>query len=1043
VAGVAAADSSSGRYRLVLPAALSYRVRQPGQSAWANEQRDVALDLAHDGTNWEAGVWAFIPTLPGQEHPGRVTGSRTRGARGELTAAIYLRDNAQAPASIGGTAEVTLRWRRDGNNLSGGFRIVSKGRDSPETRASLRSEWAAPSTGFHPRPADVDRLLTECLTDGETEGEIAGVVEPAFVRGAPGSPYRAGQHPRLFYDAEDLDRLRKLWSGPTRERLLSAWYERIEPGRPPANPSRTGRGGALPAAAMQAAAAGLLFHLGDDAGLAEWARDVCWYAMVRDPSVGWHTAEQLAGVAICYDSFHGVWDARFREVVRLYLERQSRQISRLSLGPRFSREGEGASFIAELSCGWPGTSADTWFTRYRAAAGLAALAILNDPPARAFAEDPPDPEAAPMVAPSSDGEPPFGVPVGRFRDGEIPDGWLVNGPFFTRENDPDPLAAIGGRAGARPCVGTAVEHRGVALEFRRLVTGEPSAYVFRSQGQSQRSTLFHRVSDRRDPWGQFNPQWDYSTGLGGYEPAARVEERGRQPGQSGRKTLYLYAVLRNEAARSVRFDAAWQAGCPDIAVWLNGREMHDGDVVRIVPGLYPMLVELPIAWNPFDPAPRLTEYTEDDRRRRDEARVRSRAESAFGPPGLTPALANERVAARWIRRFIEKTVDGAGWSPIPAFYADALELALPYLIAHRRVLGEDLASGTGVERLAGLAALLGTNEFQHVGLAGVALPLAFPLAVGTGREWAVERLASTAQGLPIFAETWRGLPVLASYPIVWPASSSAERSRAMLDRSPGSRWFRCATSLGDAVLGIVSEPGAFVLSVAGQAWAAGATNAVTLHGLQATGAATTVRLTTNGQARIFEARCDYRLTSGGSKRAATGQRWIAMDGTGASGAPLLIAVADRISDAPAGKAWWQMDAGGAGASAATTVEMEGPGFAVRRLDAGGMARGTWLRVSVVRPDPAAIWMDLNGGGRGTGRGPHRASRGALVRMSDRAPTADPPPAAASEPRKFLAVLTLQDGPAPSVQARERDGSIRVEVGKRVLVFDANGLELSE
>ncbi len=151
-------------------------------------------------------------------------------------------------------------------------------------------------------------------------------------------------------------------------------------------------------------------------------------------------------------------------------------------------------------------------------------------------------------------------------------------------------------------------------------------------------------------------------------------------------------------------------------------------------------------------------------------------------------------------------------------------------------------------------------------------------------------------------------------------------------------------------------------------------------------------------------------------------RAVAVDYSGRSGAPCLVAVADRLTGTE-GKNTWQLATKGE-----HDVAFDGGVFTVAAGD------GTSLVGTVVRPAGAAIRVDayehvheINYHGRHSRRPFKR--KAVLVDGTDRDQT-------------FLVVMTLQRGDPPTVDTRGEGDDARAVVGERTVRFDGERITLN-
>ena len=147
-------------------------------------------------------------------------------------------------------------------------------------------------------------------------------------------------------------------------------------------------------------------------------------------------------------------------------------------------------------------------------------------------------------------------------------------------------------------------------------------------------------------------------------------------------------------------------------------------------------------------------------------------------------------------------------------------------------------------------------------------------------------------------------------------------------------------------------------------------------------------------------------------------RQFAVDYSGASGAPVLVAVADRLRGTK-GKTTWQFCT-----LPANKVTIDGGGFTVT-ADSGAS-----LRATMVTPAKPALTVrrvtirhEVNYHGR--------HSQTDLARQVVELPGGE----------TYLVVMTIQRGAAPEVRVEGEGSAAKATVGGRVVSFDGNGIGL--
>ena len=1078
----AEADGPSGTFVVTLRGGLLCKGRPRRGRPAATPKRTVELELTCRNGLWDKDVWAFLPSIPSQEHCGQLAGASVEEGKIRLEVRLRIKDNPRGPAFMGGRAEYVVELdraaatnpARRASGVPGTFRGRCVAVDGPEVRRALSQRWARQLPGGKWVPVDVDRVLQEQVADGEVSGAAECEVRPAVpapagrgskpdVTGLETSftPPRRGEHPRLFFRKKDLPALRAKAQTPEGRRMIEHLRAQVRQAR------ENGFGFMAPACpslhhTVWAAGYGLLYHLAGDAEAVTWSRRWCASALFTSAYYGgWHLkADQLMGVAICYDLFYDAWDADFRDLVMLYLERHARQIAELVRGRNVLELGTQVQFSAELACGVPRSWDDPNFARWRAAAGMAALAILGDPVTLFTDRPPPSPDAVETVEPARDLKPAFGAPVQDFADDAMLPEWLILGPFYNLDGlgkDDDPLASIGGRADARPVPGTTVTYHGIELDFHRLVLEDHVGFAPR--GRSQFDLPFGQARQYQIYPRNENGYWSYSGMYGGYEPAKRLqsklarEQAAQRPSgrrgyggaayRAGGTTVYLYTVLRNDDARIVQARPNWGYTSYGASMWINGRRCKDGDLVRLVPGLYPILVELPITGGYATQAPRLAEYTRRDFR--DDLASYRKASAAYRAYGGTMPHVDDhaRVAARTVRRFLAARVGDAGWyeggwglgrsGNQGVSYADFLELALPFVHAVRNVTGENLAADTGVENLVALGTFVRGWAFRNGRLGDLAVPLALGFAPARLRPVAKHYL----QQRPDFylAEPWWALMLMPYYPFdAAPAPPESVLGLSLTDERHGTYLLRRAwTGEAGGVLACLHLgrfppgtgsvwPGTFNLRGPGWVWTQAPDNVLTIEGaVPAAGARLTHASIQPGHSAVFGMLTDrFHRSEGGRPTPMMAWRHVAFDFTGASGAQVLVAVVDKVMGADDRGLTWQMGLGFPGNR--RSMELSGDGFRLapsnhQQVPAG--FRGT-LAGTIIAPRKVYVWADVDTG----------ESRVSLARLRGNTPIRDLyVRAGTKDPQAYFTALNAQRNGQLDPQRRVmRSGSDTKQTG---------------
>ncbi|GDY13390.1 hypothetical protein LBMAG53_22680 [Planctomycetota bacterium] len=625
---------------------------------------------------------------------------------------------------IGGSALWTVRLKRtsagqDGGTWSGIWQVQSTTADTPDYRETLERTWAtassaAPGSRYH---GLMDRVRCRLAT-ATGEG-------PATVRVQPAPPKArepaAFEHPRLFFRKSDLPTIRQRAATPEGKAIIAQVEQMLADElkygykyhKPGASHSAYGPWGAGHA---------LMYALTGDKRHADQSRrstagaPICVYPYGGG---GVHPYNIMA-TAIAYDLCYDAWPEDFRHYIWAYLYQNLRDFALVN--------DEHDYLLSRVRYGF-GNDSGNWGVRGewdagavkdRAAGAIAALAIQNDPPP---AEMPPTFDQIPTIEPASDAVAAPGTPVVPFTDAFMPTHWLINGPFAHGLMD-DPVASLGGLGKFQPYDGQEVEHAGARLAFRRYLAKAGDA----TEGIARDEVVDPSTRDARGPriyprdCGRF---WLGGT-HGGYYPGMDLWRRlSREQGKSPGTDIVMYTVISNEAERVVQAQPNWGWQSQGVRMWINGHEVKDGDLVRLRPGLYPLMCFTPITGGYSNQAPHLTEYTEADRAV-DAARVTA-TKAAFADGGELRYL--RELLARAVRRYIR---DRIGPEAAGGWQGSLHDTLLPFLAIWKLSLGQDLAAGTGLDQLVPMAL-----RRRQLWDAGMAVDMA-------------------TQSLAIMPERWRG-----------------------------------------------------------------------------------------------------------------------------------------------------------------------------------------------------------------------------------------------------------------------------------------------
>ncbi|MFP4054260.1 MAG: hypothetical protein ACLFV7_10415 [Phycisphaerae bacterium] len=673
-----------GRVRLTLPGALKFQTHRRTRDPWKDVQ-DLQLDLVCRDGQWQAAAWGFSKYIPAQEHLGRVVESSVTGDGGAtLRIAMTINPNRHSPCVLGGPADIRLTLAADANgHVTGSYTLDSKDTHNRRVAETLEERWGfGREPGGKPwsQPTLANRLVGHLQT-ATTRGKPDGRVRPHVKRRKGRTPFDPGLHPRLLFDKGDLDRLRSRAKTPQGRKIVAELKDMLE------RAEKYGYGFRYPQAEhtmgpMWATGWGLLYQLTGEEQYARKAAD-----QFRGPMYGsyyyggwWIHPYAVMGTAVTYDLCADAWSPERRELVYGYLEKNIRDLAgRHDLDDLLGTSGR-YHFANDQHDFQVDSAAHTKTAKFRAAAAIAALALLGDTPP---IYQPPQMDRVRRIAPARGFAPSVGVPVVTLESDKMFRRWLVNGPFL-RGTQEKYVAKLGGWSNLRPRPGEAVEVDGETLEFRLYL---PTGHTDRNG-----PTIYARNCAR---------YWTGATG-GGHWPGIRLvrnwkEQLGRRPGIN----VVLYTVLKNDRERVIQALPNWRSRNEGSRMWINGSEVTDGELVRLSPGLYPVVVDVPVMGGYSAQAPKMREYTPRmhaaDTARAARARSAYAGSTVFDNEMLRSFVTLRRSVMRYLRR--EVSEDGwGGW--------ETHETVLPLLLAMRTALGEDSAAGTGLEKLMPLAARL-------------------------------------------------------------------------------------------------------------------------------------------------------------------------------------------------------------------------------------------------------------------------------------------------------------------------------------------------
>jgi hypothetical protein len=363
----------------------------------------LVLDIARTGDRWER-VWGFAGDFHiNSPHPGRVVAGQISDDRIQLTLEMDIQSGSWAR---GGRAKYEVTLNRKTGGMFGGT-YTGEFRGVPVTGSA--------TAAFKPAPAPL----------------AAGFVPP-----------QPGEHPRLLFRKSDLPALREKAKTPLGQAALAKMGS--------SNEKET-----------DVVGLGLKYQLTGERKYAEEA-----IPGVEKLMAGWlycdqygnNVGDRAAKMAVAFDLCHDAWPEAFKRRVRRYLLFVADNVWHHH---RKMHQGINWHFCSN------------WSAPIHSGLGMSGLALWGEP-----GEEPAKPEApnsGAVIPPASGYRPGKGVPVVTFQSDEMPNDWLCLSPLPWDETG-DPLARLGGAALARPEPGTRVTFAGQTETFRRLTRETNGGY---------------------------------------------------------------------------------------------------------------------------------------------------------------------------------------------------------------------------------------------------------------------------------------------------------------------------------------------------------------------------------------------------------------------------------------------------------------------------------------------------------------------------------------------------------------------------------------
>ncbi len=460
------------------------------------------------------------------------------------------------------------------------------------------------------------------------KGTVTADVVPWYGQPAAETDVASGEHPRLFFRKRDIGVMR--------------------------NRARTPLGGAIVKALLAQVAGdvqkideaigwGMLFHL---LGEEEYGRQAVAVVqkMLAASSFGSEggihdSARNMASVAFAYDLAYNAMTEEERKAANEKFARSAATLGVIGLGNNC------------LSCN------SNWSAVSFGPGGVAAMAVLKEkgpddlvPPEERRSVVKVEPEA---TKPSGDG-----LPVVEPKDGELITDWLMAGPIEA-EAGKDVFASVGGIAAAKIANGTEISAGGRQVKFAPIA----KAAV-------------------RLP-----------------EPGIPMDPHILAMGPDAKGRVYLYALLKVAEERAVKVSTAYSMMPTPTYLYVNGRKFVDGDCMILPPGTYRMLAEVtgPMAAPKFLPVNGPLEYGASLRYQWLNRQLAERRAKHARDGEYPLAVDGYKISSHLMNRYFRHAYGDHGWKTELEGYSNfSLFETLTFAAAYRNVTGHHLAYGTGM-----------------------------------------------------------------------------------------------------------------------------------------------------------------------------------------------------------------------------------------------------------------------------------------------------------------------------------------------------------
>ena len=196
---------------------------------------------------------------------------------------------------------------------------------------------------------------TGTFNEQPVQGKVSGTVSPHWALPVENhQPVQPQEHPRLIFRRSQLETLRKKAKTPTGQAILAKLNQTLS--------GQIYYEGYVPTGGYHAAGHCFQSLLDDDPQAAETAWQIVEKSMNQSEQRLLERSPVVTGVALAYDLCYGVWDKERLKTVTSWLAKETEALIEGTAGE-----------------GWNAHSWSNWSARARGAAGVAALAIYQEP----------------------------------------------------------------------------------------------------------------------------------------------------------------------------------------------------------------------------------------------------------------------------------------------------------------------------------------------------------------------------------------------------------------------------------------------------------------------------------------------------------------------------------------------------------------------------------------------------------------------------------------------------------------------------------------